>query len=300
MNRRLPPFASIRAFEAVARKGTLQDASDELLISPSAVSHQVKALEIFVGMKLFLREPHGLSLTKEGQAYRGDLSAALDRIDTGTRRLMAARDEGGLTIQIYPSLAQLWLIPRLADFRSSNPDISVRIVSPDGERSLSGSDIDIAIVCSDTPPNEFNVDELFAEDIAPICAPDYLKSSGPIETASDLLSHCLIGCASKREEWQDWLRGAKVRTQETKPQLEFESRSQALQAAAEGLGVAMARRPFADGMIEAGQLVFPLQHKQATASSYYLIAPERSDTRPAAKRFRAWLLSQVSAPRDNR
>lgn len=297
MSRRLPPFASIRAFEAVARKGSLQDASDELLISPSAVSHQVKALEIFVGMKLFLREPQGLSLTPEGKAYRADLSAALDRIDTGTRRIMAARDEGGLTIQIYPSLAQLWLIPRLGDFRSSNPDIAVKFVSPDGESSLSGSDIDLAIVCADTPPQEFIADKLFAEDIAPVCAPDYLRANGPIDAAADLLSHSLIGCDTKCEEWQDWLRSAEVSAEGTKPQLMFESRSQALQAAAEGLGVAMARRPYADGMVRRGQLVFPLQHKQATPAAYYLTAPERSDTRPAAKRFRAWLLSQVSPPR---
>lgn len=300
MSRRLPPFASIRAFESVARKGSLQEASDELLISPSAVSHQVKALEIFVGLKLFLREPQGLTLTPEGVAYRDDLGAALDRIDTGTRRIMAARDEGGLTIQIYASLAQLWLIPRLGDFRASNPDISVTFVSPDGESSLSGSDIDLAIVCADAPPQEFIADKLFDEDIAPVCAPDYLKTNGPIESPSDLLGHDLIGCDTKREEWPDWLRGAEVSAEGTAPQLMFESRSQALMAAAEGLGVAMARRPYADGMVQSGRLVFPLRHKQPTAAAYYLTAPERSDTRPAAKRFRAWLLSQVNPPRPTR
>lgn len=284
----------MRAFEATARKGTLQDASDELLISASAVSHQIKSLEIFLGVKLFLRKPKQLELTPEGAAYYEQLSEALDRIDAATRRTEAARDTGGIKIRVFQSFAQLWLIPRLAGFLSSNPDVPVEFSSRmDDDRSLGGSDVDLAVVYAEEPPAEFICDLLMEEVIFPVCAPGYLAEAEPLETAHDVFSHCLIGCDLVSDEWQGWLRNAGVDPGEKRPQLMFDTRSQVLQAAVEGLGLAMNRSPFGEGLLRSGQLVAPFGHRAVTGSAYYLVAPERSDTRPAVKRLRAWLLSQV-------
>ncbi|MWD27824.1 LysR family transcriptional regulator [Aquicoccus sp. SCR17] len=294
MARRLPPFAAMRAFEATARKGSLQDASDELLISASAVSHQIKSLEIFLGVKLFVRKAKGLELTTEGAAYFEQLAEALDRMDAATRRTEAARDTGAIKIRVFQSFAQLWLIPRLAGFMSSNPDIPVQFTSRGEDEALGGSDVDLAVVYADAPPAEFICDRLIEEEIFPVCAPDYLAGAEPLETAQDVFAHCLIGCDLVADEWQGWMSGAGVAPGNKRPQLMFDTRSQVLQAAVEGLGLAMNRSPFGEGLLRSGKLVAPFGHKQVTGFAYYLVAPERSDTRPAVKRLRAWLLSQIA------
>ncbi len=300
MGRKLPPFAALRAFEAAARRGSLQAAAEELLISTSAVSHQVKALEIFLGVKLFTREPAGLRPTPAGADYLASVGDALDQLEAGTLRLLKTREDGGLRLHILQSIAQLWLIPQLDDFVSENPDVTIGFVSRPDEVDFSGDDIDLAIVYAASPPNEHIVDRLVEEVMIPVCAPGYLAEHGPIERPEDLLSHRLIGCDHMPGEWPDWLAAQHLGsgaadTTAPRTQLLFDSRAQALRAAAEGLGVAMNRRPTGDEMMRRGALVAPLGAAVPTGAAYWLIAPERSELLSSVKRFRAWLASRCAA-----
>jgi LysR family glycine cleavage system transcriptional activator len=291
MARRLPPFAALRAFEAAARAGSLADAAEELLISSSAVSHQIKSLETFVSAKLFLREQTGLKLTEIGAKYLEGLGDALDRIAASTLSVMQDTKNGGLTIHLFQSLAQMWLIPQLDDFLSSNPEISVKLMTKPDEIEFSGSSIDIDIRYAMQTPTEHMCEKLIDEVIAPVVSPDYLRHHGPIETPEDLLGRRLIGCDYEPHEWDLWFKKTGVSDANHTPKLMFDSRSHALLAASEGMGVAMNRRPYGDLLLKRGSLIAPFSEEVRTGGAYYFIAPKRSASLARVKHFKAWLLS---------
>ena len=291
MARRLPPFAALRAFEAAARAGSLADAAEELLISSSAVSHQIKSLETFVSAKLFLREQTGLKLTEIGEKYLEGLGDALDRIEASTLAVMQGANSGGLTIHLFQSLAQLWLIPQLDDFLSSNPEITVKLVTKPDEIEFSGSSIDIAIRYAMEPPSEPMCEKLIDDAMTPVVSPDYLRHYGVIETPEDLIGRRLIGCDYDPHEWDFWFDRMGLTGAKQAPKLMFDSRSHALLAAREGMGVAMNRRPYGDFLLKRGLLVAPFAEEVRTEGAYYFIAPKRSAGLARVKHFKAWLLS---------
>jgi LysR family glycine cleavage system transcriptional activator len=287
MARRLPPFAALRAFEAAARGGSLADAAEELLISSSAVSHQIKSLETFVSAKLFLREQTGLKLTEIGEG----LGDALDRIEASTLSVMQDTKNGGLTIHLFQSLAQMWLIPQLDDFLSSNPEITVKLMTKPDEIEFSGSSVDIAIRYATGKPAEHTCEKLIDEAIAPVVSPDYLRHYGAIETPEELLGRRLIGCEYDPREWDFWFEKMRIPGSKQAPKLMFDSRSHALLAASEGMGVAMNRRPYGDTLLKRGLLIAPFAEEVRTGGAYYFIAPKRSASLARVKHFKAWLLS---------
>ncbi|MBA3447509.1 MAG: LysR family transcriptional regulator [Pseudaminobacter sp.] len=291
MARRLPPFAALRAFEAAARAGSLAAAAEELLISSSAVSHQIKSLETFVGAKLFLREQAGLKLTEIGEKYLEGLGDALDRIEASTLAVMQGANSGGLTIHLFQSLAQMWLIPQLDDFLSANPEISVKLVTKPDEIEFSGSSIDIAIRYANERPNETVCEKLIDDAMTPVVSQDYLRHYGVIETPEDLIGRRLIGCDYDPHEWDFWFEKMGVSSANQAPKLMFDSRSHALLAAREGMGVAMNRRPYGDFLLKRGLLVAPFAEEVRTGGAYYFIAPKRSAGLARVKHFKAWLLS---------
>lgn len=284
----------MRAFESVARKGTLQEAAGELLVSASAVSHQIRSLELFLGLKLFTRGPEGLTLTPEGAGYAAELSAALDRIDAATQGALGAAADGPVRVQVLASFAQLWLIPRLADFLGSNPDVTVDVRTDTEEQPLDGSDIDLAVVYGDTAPDIAVHDLLVEEEIFPVAGPAWLAENG-LSSIDDIGGRCMIGCGLVPEEWGDWLAGASGGARQApRPQLMFDARAQVLEAAAEGLGLAMNRSPFGEGLMSAGRLAAPFAYRHRTGRCYWLVVPDRAAARPGVKRLRAWFLSQAA------
>lgn len=291
MARKLPPFAALRAFEALARRRSLGEAADELLISPSAVSHQVKALEVFVGAKLVVRNATGMALTEQGEAMFEGLRDALDKIEASTLRVVGHRHMGTLTVHLYHSLAQLWLIPQLGDFLGSNPDILVKCVTKPDEADFVGTSLDAAIRYARERPSEPLAIRLIDEVMFPVVSPAYLKAGGPLQTPDDLVGKRLIACEHEIGEWRYWFTAVGLDAENGAPQLVFDTRGQALQAAAEGLGVALNRRPSGDLMLARGALVAPLPGQVETGIAYYLVAPQRSASHLRVTRFAAWLSS---------
>lgn len=291
MGRKLPPFAAVRAFEAAARHGNLQDAATELLVSPSAVSHQVKALEAFVGTKMFLRGSGGLKLTEEGDDYLQALCEALDLVEVATIRASGADSPKHVKLNTYLSLAQQWLIPLLPEFRGANPNINVTLVTLQEEMDFSGSDIDLAIRWDAEPPKGFRSDLLFEDQMVPVCSPEYASMMGPIEQPQDLLSLDLISNACTPTEWSHWFERNGVERACSNFSFTLDTRMGTLQAACEGLGVAMARRPYAELMIKRGELIVPVPLAVTVGMAYYLVTPDRSQENATVDRFRSWLVS---------
>ncbi len=295
MGRRVPPFAAIRAFEAAARHGTLQAAADELSISPSAVSHQIKSLEAFLGAKVFVRRNNKLSLTELGTSYQQDLHQALDIIEVATARAAQRQEGGRITVNLFSSLAELWLIPLLGSFHEAHPDIEIKLLTQPEEVSLSGSDIDVAIRYASLESADPGYELLFEEDILPVCSPSFLAAMGPMTSPADLAERRLIISSLEPSEWSLWAGANGVSLGDVTSWLELDQRTIVMQAARKGLGVAMARRPYADADLDEGTLIAPFPKPVKTGFSYFLAIPERSRNLPRVKAFRKWLLEHCQA-----
>ena len=289
MARRIPPFAALRAFEALARRGSLQAAGEELGISPSAISHQLKSLESHLGAKLLIRTDHRLQIAEAGMALYRDLHEILDRLEVAAMRVSVERETARISINLFPSLASLWMVPLLGPFNAKHPDIVVSLVTQPETIDLSGSDIDLAIQYRSSPPGGYESIELITETIAPLCSPKYLETNGPISAPADLLDHTLIACTCGPEEWDVWMERHDSSISRARHWLEVDTRAAALQAAQEGLGIAMGRRPFADLALARGQLTEIFADSVQTGMTYYIVAPERSWSSRNVRTFCSWL-----------
>ncbi len=291
MARKIPPFAALRAFEATARLDRQSEAAEEQNISTSAISHQIRALEAFLGVPLFERTTAGLILTAEGRAYSKRICSALDIISAATIEQMGAVDDTPLKLHMYQSLVNLWLIPNLRNLTEGLPDLRVSIVTKPETVNLSGSDIDAAIVYGREKPASAFAEELFAEVIVPVSSPEFLNRIGSIDSVEALLKQPLIGSAHDPHEWEVWAAGCGAEFQQRPSFLCVDNRSNALQAAREGLGIAMDRRPFGAWQKAHGTLVEPMPRHVATGWFYYLVTTDRSHSLHRVRKFRAWLIA---------
>ena len=291
MARKIPPFAALRAFEALARRGSLQAAGEELGISASAISHQLKSLEAHLGAKLLIRTDHRLQIADAGMTLYHDLQDILDRLEVAAMRVSVERETARISINLFSSLAALWMVPLLGQFNAKHPDIVVSLVTQPETIDLSGSDIDLAIQYRPHPPGGYESIELITETIAPLCSPGYLQKNGPIREPADLLAHTLISCTCGPEEWQLWMERHGSSVSGVRHWLEVDNRAAALQAGQEGIGVVMGRRPFADLALARGQLAEIFTDSVETGMSYFIVAPERSWSSRNIRIFCLWLSS---------
>ena len=294
MARRIPPFAALRAFEAAARHGNLRRAGEELSLSVSAVSHQIKSLEDFLGIGLFLRDNSKMSLTTAGRDYVVDLTQSLDLIANSTARVERHRQAGHLTINLFHSFAALWLMPRLSSYRRLEPDVDVRVMTTIEEIDFRTGFIDVAIRYATTAPAGFCADALFGEEIFPVCSPAYLEQMGGVGSEGDFSGWTLVGCGAAPREWEEWFESSGFTGKRPLHRVDFDSRSLALEAAADSLGIVMGRTPFVDRALASGRLIRPFGERVTTGYFYFLVVPERSLRMQAVTSFRKWLLAEAN------
>jgi LysR family glycine cleavage system transcriptional activator len=293
MPRRLPPFAAIRAFEAAARHCNLRLAGEELFLSISAVSHQVKSLEQFLGVQLFNRTHNALTLTPTGEAYRRDLAEALDRIASATARTEAARDITSISINLFPSLAVLWLMPRLSRFYRAMPGVEINVLTSLEPVSFRSGQVDVAIRYRERAGLPADAGVLFEEKIFPVSAPGYAAEKGLLAEGSDFDNVVLIQCQTSPGEWDDWFKTVNATGIKPFRLLNVDTRALALQAAESGLGVAMSRTPYAQKSLAGGLLCRLPGAMLATGWAYTLEISETAVRSPAVKKFAAWLLAEA-------
>lgn len=290
--RHIPPFAAVRAFEATARTRNMRLAAEELGLTPSAVSHQIRALEQYLGQSLFVRGPGGLALTAAGQRYCEGASQVLDQLEAAGRAVMQPPGANALRISCYISLTQSWLLPRLRSFRQAYPAIELRIMSYIDPFEVDFGDVDLIIGVPPDPANGQRCDLLAEEEIFPVCSPELSATLDPARPEA-LLRHPLIVCYGNEADWPLWGQVAGLATPLPAPALLFETQALLQQAAAEGLGIALARRPFVDADLAAGRLLRPFPVSYRSGKNYCLIAnPRQAENGPAAA-FRAWLLGAL-------
>jgi len=289
MNRRLPPFAALRAFEVAARHGNFTKAALELSVSPSAISHQVKQLEERLGVCLFYRENGTLELTEPSRVYFAEISQALDLLEIASARIELNLSSKSLTINLFPSLAASWLLRGLNTFHSANPAVEVRLITSLKPIDFTGSDIDLAIRYLTEPPTGMPYLFLFEEIVFPVCSPSLAAAIGARPMDDALAQETLIYCDTQPEEWPMWWAAQGQPAITPSRQIRVDNRLLALEAALDGLGIAMARTPYADRDLRAGRLVAPFAQQISTGWNYYLVWPERKAKIDSLVRFVAWV-----------
>ncbi len=294
MSRRLPPLNALKAFEAAARTGSFTAAAAELGVSQAAVSQLVKGLEARLGLPLFERRGNILSLTQRGAAYLPILTDAFDRIARATEKL-ATQPEGVLTLACGPTVAIRWLIPRLPEFHRLHPSYEVRLstsvmVGEAEPVSLLAEGITAAIRLTEQTglrADGLMAEPLFTADLFPVASPTV---AARLRRPTDLTGETLLHVRHAEDEWPIWLRAAGLAPKMgTAGALWFDFHAFALQAALDGLGIALARRPFVEQDLAAGRLVAPFDLSVPKGAAWCLIYRPAPDMIPAFEAFRAWL-----------
>ena len=279
--RSLPPLATLRTFEAVARNLSFTRAAVELALTQSAVSHQIRALEDHLGASLFGRLHRGIELTTDGRVLLDGVRAGLDSMLLASERVRSRRRVGVLTVAASAAFATWWLVPRLGRFASLHPDIEVRIAAMDGrEPDLWRDGVDIAVV--KRPANLADRDRvempLLREIVFPVCAPSVLHGEFPLRSLHDLVRHTLIESDTAEADdteftWSSWLARCGLQQEQRARQLRFSHFGLALSAAIDGLGVALGRSPMVDAELASGRLVRPFGgNVMAKASDVFALA----------------------------
>ncbi|GAB3022927.1 transcriptional regulator GcvA [Bowmanella dokdonensis] len=292
MSRRLPPLNSLKAFEAAARHLSFTRAADELFVTQAAVSHQIKALEEFLGIKLFLRKNRSLLLTEEGQGYYLDIKDIFASLQDATQRLLARGAKGAITVALPPSFAIQWLVPRIHKFSVEHPDIDVRIKAVDFDEGHLTDDVDVAIYYGRGKWPGLHADKLHTEYLTPICSPLLFQSDKPLDTLDDLRFHTLLHDSS-REPWKHWIREFNVLGVNVNQGPIFSHSMLVLQAAALGQGIALGHSVLARAEIQSGRLICPFEERLITRNAYYLVCHESQAELGKIATFRDWVLTQV-------
>ncbi|WP_259779589.1 transcriptional regulator GcvA [Aestuariispira ectoiniformans] len=296
--RHMPSLSALRAFEAAARKLSFRRAAEELNVTHSAISHQVRGLEEGLGVALFDRSARSVTLTEEGAFYFPIVRDAFDRIAEGTRFLTASGAPGVLTVQVYITVAMRWLVPRLHDFHRLEPGVQVRLSTSYLDWEFDRSDADVAILFVRKQQRDLHYVSLFDGLLTPVCSPSLLDGRKMFGKAEDLSDFNLLRVYTAPDEWDDWLEAAGVPELASKSGPTFDSYILAIQAAIEGQGVALVNGPWAREDIRAGRLVKPIDRELRYPGAWCMVCKRERRNEQAIKRFQSWLLSQVDCDPD--
>jgi LysR family glycine cleavage system transcriptional activator len=291
----LPSLNGLRAFEAAARHLSFTRAAAELNVTQTAISHTIHRLEEQLGVQLFIRRNRALLLTREAQSYVPAVRAAFEDLRQATARLQRPERDGVLTVSTTASLAAKWLVSRVAAFQEANPAIEVRMTTSAHLVDFQREAVDMAVRYGRGVWPGLRAQWLMAEDIFPVCSPALLTAPHPLRTPADLADHTLLHATASREDWQLWLTAAGLPVELAKRRgLSFDQTFMAIQAAMDGLGVALGRTPFVEADIAAGRLVVPFDVVLPADAGFYVVAPEETVDTPKIALFRAWLLGSVA------
>jgi LysR family glycine cleavage system transcriptional activator len=298
---RMPSLNAIRAFEAVGRLLSYQRASQELHVTPSAVSHQIKALEDYFRIPLVLTVNRQIRLTPAGEKYFRQISQGMTQLSRASMALLQGKGDRVLRISTPPTFATWWMIPRLEKFFSAFPDFSLRISADPARVDLALGQYDAAIRYARTVESGLHAARLSQNHIFPVCSPTLVDGSHPLRTVADLEHHALIFSKEPSltedpiADWGGWLKANRYPQIPGRRHLILSPQGVMLQAVSQGLGVGLARTLLAAGAMAVGQLVCPFGPALASSANYYLVCPQANATDPDIAAFRDWLIAEASA-----
>jgi LysR family glycine cleavage system transcriptional activator len=297
-----PPLKAVRYFESAARHLSFSKAAEELNVTHSAISHQIKALEEWIGQPLFERTGRALRLTEAGRQFLPPVRSAFRQLTDAADDLRQANRGGPLTVSVLPSLASKWLVPRLFDFRAKHPEIEVRISATDRVEQIGQGGIDIAVRYGRGRWPGVEAELLLQDDLFPIASPAILNGDVQLKEPSDLQHFNLLNDstweAARFDFWHQWLAQAGVTGLELKGGFSFNYSNLLVQAAIDGLGIALGNTLLAGDDLKAGRLVKPFDITISLDTAYYIVYARDALKRPKIRAFRDWLVEQIAPFRD--
>lgn len=294
---RLPPLKALRAFEASARLLSFTRAAQELFVTQAAISHQIKALEEHLGIKLFMRKNRALLLTEEGQAYFLDIKDIFNSLHEATEKLLARGAKGTITVSLQPSFAIQWLVPRLSAFNLLQPKIDVRIKAVDQNENLLTEDVDVAIYYGKGNWSEVSAEQLHPEYLIPVCSPMLLKGKAELTSLNEMLNYTLLHDASRRD-WRRWFKDGGMKGVNVNHGPIFSHSSMVVQAAMHGQGIALVNSVLIQPELDAGRLIAPHGKVLESNNAHYIVCRERQKDIGKIAAFRQWMLETVESELD--
>jgi LysR family glycine cleavage system transcriptional activator len=292
MEPRLPPLHALRAFEAAARLESFSRAADELHVTHGAVSHQIRALEEFLGAPLFSRNGRRVVLTGDGRLFADRVRAALRDIGDAADSLRRPGRANRLTVSLLPSFAARWLMPRIGRFMAAHPEITVNVHTSAALVDFERDEIDIAIRFGMGDWPRVEAEKFMDDEYFPVASPRFHRGRLPARPA-DLSQYALI--TSDDEPWTPWFKAAGLKLAEPQGPI-FTDSGMVVQAAIDGRGIALVRRSIAEGGLAAGTLVRLFDVAIKASGSYYLVRP-RGAAPQKVLAFRAWMLEEKKRKR---
>ncbi len=303
MCRRTLALNALRAFEVAARHKSLAKAAEELSVTSAAVHHQVKSLELLLGVTLFARAGNNLMLTQAAVAALPTLESAFDLLSLATEKIRQHSSGGVLSLAVCPSFAQRWLVPRINRFRESFTGIELRIATTTEIPDLSNTEFDIAIGYG--PEERFRAsgvaaERLMGDEVFPVCTPEYRRRH-QIKSERDLASALLLHDDRALEEqgidWHSWLAAAGAEARSERESIRFDSAALTIEAALAGQGVALARLSLVEDDLAQGRLIRLFSHRLTVNGGYYVSHLQLISEQPKVVAFREWIFAEASLSR---
>jgi LysR family glycine cleavage system transcriptional activator len=296
MHRTLPPIELLRAFEACARHLSVSRAAEELHLTQSAVSRQVAALEALLELKLFRRIHRRLTSTLAGAAYAPEVRAILSGLETATLELMAHGGAGGtLNLSVVPTFGTRWLVPRLPRFLAAHPNLTINLQNFETRPrrlDFAAEHVHAAIWYGEAPWPGTQGLRLLGEQVVPVCAPKLVQSGSFAPNA--LGSYVLLQNTTRPRAWVEWLTAAGAKNVDGLRGPKFQHMAMIIEAAAVGLGVALAPRFMVSDDLAAGRLVVLCDRPLQSTKAYFLIYPDENQNLPSLRAFRDWLIEEIA------
>jgi len=294
MARRIPPLNPLYTFEAAARRSSFKLAAEELHVTQGAVSRQVRALEKYLGVDLFERHHRSVRITRVGKSFHDDLIGGFEKIEAATERLAANQSRTTLVVRAYGTFANRWLIPRLAGFHKSNPNIFVDFTASMRAVDFEHEDVDVAVHFGVPGEREgLHQDFLIPVNIVPVCSPALINPTRPLRHPPDLQRYTLLHTLSRPEDWPNWLRANGIVADWASRGYRFESSSMAYEAAINEVGVAAAVAALVQSDLKEGRLITPFPMTLSTPYAYWLVHPPTKAQNPAVVVFRNWIVEEA-------
>ncbi|MGB3315631.1 MAG: LysR substrate-binding domain-containing protein [Albidovulum sp.] len=293
---RIPSTQALRALESFARHGTVWQAADELNLTRSAVSHQLRLLERDLGFRMFDRVGTRIELTPQGMAYAGDIRRALSSIAGSAARNAGRGVTGTLTVSCTPGFAATWLCPKIGRFREVSPDVALSIVTPRRLDDVSNPDVDLFLTFGTGNLPDMQVELLKEVEFTPLCSPVLLNRIGGLAEPRDVKRAGLLHL-HERADWRRWFRLAGVDEAAARGGVVFADMNLVYAASMNAQGIAMGDEFICHGAMEAGALVRPFDLAIRSPRSYFLVVPPEKAGNPAVDAFRSWIMAELPPSR---
>lgn len=298
--RSLPPLSELRAFDAAARHLSFTKAADELGVTPTAISHQIRLLEQYCGQALFRRRPRPLALTETGRRLFSVVRDGLDSFSSAFAAVRVEIDQRPLKVSATNAFASRWLVPRLVDWSRSHPGYALEIIGTDDVLDLWSGEVDVSIRYAHRPPAGLVVHELFRDRFFPICSPSMLSDVQPILRPSDLLRHKLIHCIwpawnHEAPTWRRWSLMAQgfdpdfPEMRET-GSMNFREELHAIEAVIAGQGISILSDIVVARELESGLLVKALD-LAIPGLGFYLVHIPGHPRQAVIDAYRSWMMT---------